>query len=126
MHTDEHRIQRSIFDTGRRGPPTGRPPKSLGAFYVELLGGREVWPTEGRRLRGSRCFLIGETLLEVGPWPANNGAPVDLAVDAPEELLGRAWDAGYTVELREDHSEMSMSIVDPVGRRIRLVRRLRP
>ena len=124
MHTDEHRIQRSVYDTTRHGPPLRRPVKSLGdAFYVDLLGGRELWPTDRRGLRGTRWFLVGETLVEVRSAPPN-AAPVEVVVDAPEALLERAWDAGYVVEVGGEDSGISMAIVDPAGRRIRLVQRL--
>ena len=127
MHTDEHRTQRSVYDTARRAAPMRRPTKSLGdAFYVDLLGGREVWPTEGRNIRGSRWFLVGETLIELSPGPPKSAGPVELEVDSPEDLLERAWDAGYLVEVREDAAGLTLLIVDPAGRRIRLVQRSRP
>lgn len=127
MHTDEHRIHRSIYDTARRRRTIRRSGAPLGdAFYVDLLGGREVWQTERKNVRGSRWFLIGETLIEVKAETAKSTAPIELEVDAPEELLTQAWDAGYVVDVREEDVGVTMCIVDPAGRRIHLVRRPRP
>jgi hypothetical protein len=42
-------------------------------------------------------------------------------VDAPEELLERAWDAGYSVEVAEAETPVRLSIFDPRGRRLDLI-----
>lgn len=125
MHTGEHRVRRSTVDIARRGRPRLILEKTwLGdAFWVELLGGREVWPAERRSARGSRWFVIGKSLIELRPMLPMNESVVELEVDSPEDLLERAWNAGYRVEVREDHEGVSMAIVDPEGRRVRLIQR---
>lgn len=122
MHTDEHRIPISPFGFPRRRPHVERAARSLGnAFYIDLLGGREVWPTADRSAPGSRWFMVGDTLIEERPARLAVGVPVQLEVDAPEELLERAWDAGYSVEVAEAETPVRLSIFDPRGRRLDLI-----
>jgi catechol 2,3-dioxygenase-like lactoylglutathione lyase family enzyme len=126
MHTDEHRIYRSAHDSARRPPRIARRPAPANeAFYIDLLGGREVWPTERKNRRGSRWFLVEETLIELRSAAFGGNDSVELAVDSPEDLAERAWDAGYSVEVHEDDAGVTLTLVDPTGRRIRLLQRPR-
>ena len=128
MHTAEHRIRkRAILDTRSRGPHLRRyPDRSSGdALYVELLGGREVWTTDSVKVRGTRWFLIGDDLLEVGPTSPPDATPqAVLEVDELDEVLERAWNAGYRVDV-DEASGVTACIVAPGGRRIRVVERRR-
>jgi catechol 2,3-dioxygenase-like lactoylglutathione lyase family enzyme len=92
-------------------------------FYVDLLGGREVWLTDGYNARGSRWFRVGSILIEQPPSSHAVGMPIQLEVDAPEDLLERAWDAGYSVEVEDTETTARLSVFDPTGRRIDLVPR---
>ena len=121
VHISRYRSDRFIDDKTRRGPPSGQDPsRRIGEFYVDVLGGREVDPPVGEDAPGCRWFLIGETLVEVPTTSSPLDRPVELEVHALEELLELAWDAGYTVEVREHESGATMSILDPCGRRIEL------
>jgi len=95
------------------------------AFYQDVLGGQEVWSTHGGAAGDSLWFLIGSDLLEarvearVGDGDAP--PPTVLAVDAPEEVAERCWDAGFLVHVHDDASgRAALSVVDPLGRRIEL------
>jgi hypothetical protein len=65
--------------------------------------------------------MVGDTLIEERPARLAVGVPVQLEVDAPEELLERAWDAGYSVEVAEAETPVRLSIFDPRGRRLDLI-----
>jgi hypothetical protein len=95
-------------------------------FYRGILGGRQVWPTDRRRGLHSLWFLVGDTLVEVDPAPRAAPAPVEVAVDSPNEIAERCWNAGYTVRLRDPGADDSCSefvITDPFGRSITLTSR---
>lgn len=95
-------------------------------FYRGILGGRQVWPTDRRKGLRSLWFLVGDTLVEVDPAPRVSPEPVELAVDAPNEIAEHCWDAGYTVRLRDadvDDSCSAFLITDPFGRTIALTPR---
>lgn len=92
------------------------------AFYQDVLQGRRVWPTE-RADPGSAWFLVGGTLIEVALHRDSAAPPVVLEVDDPEEVAARCWDAGCHVRVRQDAAgQVRMSVVDPLGRRLDLVR----
>jgi hypothetical protein len=89
------------------------------SFYQDVLRGRQVWPTEDES--SSLWFLVGGTLLEVSPEPRGGATAIALNVNDPEEVATRAWDAGFTVRVRENAtSGAPISIIDPLGRRIDL------
>ena len=95
------------------------------SFYVDALGGRQVWRTGRAEVPESLWFLVGGTLVEVG---ADAGAAVPAAialeVDSPDDVAERCWDAGFTVRLRHDGIRPAeVSVVDPFGRRIDLISR---
>lgn len=94
-------------------------------FYRGILGGRQVWPTDRRKGVRSLWFLVGDTLIEIDPAPRISPEPVELVVDAPNEIAEQCWDAGYTVRLRDADVGDSCSaflITDPFGRTIALTR----
>jgi hypothetical protein len=96
-------------------------------FYRGVLGGRQVWPADSRKGVRSLWFLVGDALIEVDP--ARRVAPetVELAVDAPNDLAEKCWNAGYTVRLRDadvDDSCSAFLITDPFGRTIALTQRV--
>ena len=94
---------------------------ALRAFYQDVLGGEQVWPTRIDDAGGSLWFLVGSDLLEVRVGGGDAPAPAVLTVEAPEEVAERCWDAGFLVHVRDDASSRTvLSVVDPLGRRIDL------
>lgn len=53
---------------------------------------------------------------------APDSAATVLAVEDPEELAARCWNAGLTVMVHSDAGTTTLSVIDPTGRRIDLVR----
>jgi len=88
------------------------------SFYTEMLDGQQVWPTRRADAASSLWFLVGTTLVEVTGVDA---LPIVLAVDAPDEIAERCWDAGFGVHVRDEADGTSiLSVTDPFGRRIHL------
>lgn len=97
------------------------------AFYCNALRGRQVWPTEDVDGGGSLWFLVGLTLVEVGPNVRLTETPTVLEVDDPTAVAERCWDAGFSVRVRRDGAgETALSLVDPFGRRVDLAAREPP
>ena len=95
--------------------------KAARSFYRDVLKGRQVWPTGRAEAGGSLWFLVGRTLVEVGPDLQRAAAPIVVDVDDPDRLAARAWDAGYHVRVHEDATGRApVSVVDPFGRQIHL------
>jgi hypothetical protein len=92
------------------------------SFYRDVLGGRQVWPDEARHATAKLWFLVGSTLVDVD-IDGTDSEPIELIVEQPNELADRCWDAGYTVQVRGDDEGDSLSVIDPLGRRIDLVPR---
>lgn len=92
-------------------------------FYQDLLGGRQVWPT-GRRPIGKLYFLFDQSIVEVGP-ARSDVESVDVAVDSPNDVAARCWDAGYTVRLLGNERPGALVVVDPFGRAVLLRSRRR-
>ena len=88
------------------------------AFYCDVLHGRQVWDSE--RI-GSLSFIVAGTRIDVSPGAAGDSEPVVLSVDNPDGLAERCWDAGYSVRVDHDATGVTMSVIDPFGRRIELV-----
>lgn len=91
------------------------------SFYVDVLRGREVWDAEA----AGACqlsFMIEGTRVDVNTHAATEGAPLALCVGDPDRLAERCWDAGYSVDVRQDSTGTTMSLIDPFGNRIDLVR----
>ena len=96
------------------------------SFYEDVLAGRQVWPTEAAADAGL-WFLVDGALVEVCAAPGAGQPPIVLAVRAPVALAARCWDAELEVRVHDDASGRSaLSVVDPFGRQIRLVRRRTP
>jgi len=94
------------------------------AFYRGALRGRQVWPTGRTDGRGSLCFIVGGTLVEVRPELGSAAAPIELEVDDPNEVAERCWDAGFDVLVGGDATGGALvSVLDPFGRRIELTPR---
>ncbi len=93
-------------------------------FYCDALRGRQVWPTGRADTRGRLWFLVGGTLVEVGPALRSAAAPLELDVDDPFEVAERCWDAGFSVLVNGDGADGApVSVLDPFGRRIDLTPR---
>jgi catechol 2,3-dioxygenase-like lactoylglutathione lyase family enzyme len=96
------------------------------SFYADVLGGRRVWPTEATADAGL-WFLVDGALIEACATAGAGQPPIVLAVRAPLELATRCWDAEFDVRVHDDASGRSaLSVVDPFGREIVLVRRRAP
>jgi hypothetical protein len=96
------------------------------AFYCDVLHGRQVWeelPEGGAGL----SFIVEGTRIDIGRNAADDGAPIVLAVLDPAAVAERCWDAGHTVRVAPDDQstadrEAVVSVIDPFGRQIDLVR----
>ena len=92
------------------------------SFYEEILGGRQVWPTDRGERRGVLWFLVEQQLVEVCPERRTLREPLQLLVAAHNEIAERCWDAGYTVRLGGIQEDEILHVVDPFGRSIALIR----
>jgi len=92
------------------------------AFYRDALRGRQVSVTGNAENRNSLWFLVGRTLIEVGPAVESATTPIVVYVDDPDEVAERCWDAGFRVRARRDAAGhvWVLSVVDPLGRRVDL------
>jgi catechol 2,3-dioxygenase-like lactoylglutathione lyase family enzyme len=96
------------------------------SFYEDVLGGRQVWATDADA-DASLWFLVDGALIEACAAAGAGQPPILLAVRAPLELATRCWDAEFDVRVHDDASGRSaLSVVDPFGREIVLVRRRAP
>jgi catechol 2,3-dioxygenase-like lactoylglutathione lyase family enzyme len=93
------------------------------SFYEELLGGRQVWPTDHGERRDVLCFLIEQQLIVVCPARRALHEPLQLLVAAPNAIAERCWDAGFTVRVDGDREDGVLHVVDPFGRSIALILR---
>ena len=92
------------------------------AFYCDALQGRQVWDGNPER-RADLSFIVQGTRIDIGSNGLNDdGGPVVLAVPNPDAVAERCWDAGYSVRVDETTGETAVSVIDPFGRRIDLVR----
>jgi hypothetical protein len=86
-----------------------------------------VWPTRRAPAEAGPWFLVEGTLIEARAARDADRPPIALAVDAPDELAARCWDAGFGVRVREGASgAVVLSVIDPLGREIVLARRESP
>jgi catechol 2,3-dioxygenase-like lactoylglutathione lyase family enzyme len=119
----------STFDKRRRGDHLRfRRTRSIGldrtrvarAFYCDVLHGRQVWDSERA---GSLSFIVEGARIDVSTSAASDGEPVVLSVANPDALAERCWDAGYSLRVDQNATgATTMSVIDPFGRRIELVR----
>jgi catechol 2,3-dioxygenase-like lactoylglutathione lyase family enzyme len=92
------------------------------AFYCDVLQGREVWEEESGH-DGGISFVVEGTRIDVGTSNMDDGEPLVLSVVDPGVVAERCWDAGYSVRVGdEDAGEAAVTVIDPFGRRINLVR----
>ena len=92
------------------------------AFYCDVLQGRQVWD-ERHEGDSSLSFIVEGTRIDVSTSAAGDRKPVALTVLDPGALAERCWDAGYSVRVGDDPiEEAAVSVIDPFGRRIDLVR----
>lgn len=111
-------------DTWGRRPGGSRGQEAAArSFYQDLLGGRQVWPT-GRRAVGRLYFLFDQSIVEIDPSRSDMES-LELAVESPNDVAARCWDAGYTVRLLANERPGALVVVDPFGRAV-LLRSRRP
>ena len=92
------------------------------AFYCDVLQGQEVWGEAPER-GASLAFIVEGTRIDVTTRAANDGSPVVLPVGDPGAVAERCWDAGFRVRVRDEPTgDTAVSVIDPFGRRIDLVR----
>jgi glyoxalase/bleomycin resistance protein/dioxygenase superfamily protein len=126
----------SVFSIGRRNGSrilrgSTAPPNQARvarAFYCDVLQGQQVWAgDEAREHDASLSFIVEGTRIDVNAGGASDGEeePVVLSVPDPGAVAERCWDAGYSVRVGGDDesaTEAAVSVIDPFGRRIDLVR----
>jgi len=110
-----------------RSPGVHSPQAAARSFYGELLGGREVFPTDGDAFASSLWFLVESQLVEVGAphHDSESEETLELRVASPIGIAERCWDAGYTVRLDSAVAGRSIRVSDPFGRVITLAPRAR-
>jgi hypothetical protein len=106
-----------------RGSPTPLNRSRIArAFYCDVLQGQQVWE-ERHEGDSNMSFIVEGTRIEVGTSAASDGESVVLSVLDPSAVAERCWDAGYSVRVGDDApGEAPVSVIDPFGRRIDLVR----
>ncbi len=112
------RIEPATFE---RGSATARTQARVAReFYADVLQGTQVWDSERA---GTLAFIVAGTRIDVSTSTAADREPVVLAVGDPDALAERCWDAGYSVQVsNEATGDGTVSVIDPFGRRIDLVR----
>jgi catechol 2,3-dioxygenase-like lactoylglutathione lyase family enzyme len=96
------------------------PARVAQVFYCDVLGARQIWDEERP---GRLSFILEGTRIDVHTSSADERAPVRVPVADPEDLAERCWDAGYSVHVApEAAAGATVSVIDPFGRRIELVR----
>jgi hypothetical protein len=107
-----------------RGRPSARGDSRLSAaqsFYRDILGGRQLSPTEHDSPAESLWFFVAGRLVEVCPAQGGTAETLELSVESPAAIAERCWDSGHTVRVPADASTGSMIVVDPFGRSITLL-----
>ena len=114
------RCHEHLRSTTRKLSNAPTPTRAAQAFYCEVLGARQVWDEEHPR---GLSFILEGTRIDVNTTSARKSEPVRLSVADPQELAERCWDAGYSVLVGLETKEgATVSVIDPFGRRIELVR----
>jgi len=106
-----------------RGRPAGRADSRLSAaqtFYRDILGGRQLSPTERDSPAEIVWFYVAGRLVEVSPTQDSTAEMLELSVESPAAIAERCWDSGHTVRVPADGAADSMIVVDPFGRAIML------
>jgi hypothetical protein len=89
-------------------------------FYCDVLQGQQVWGgDEAGERDAALSFIVEGTRIDVGASATAAEEPVVLPVLDPGAVAERCWDAGYSVRVGD---EAAVSVIDPFGRRIDLVR----
>ena len=122
--TPDHRIERARL--GRAYSNVFNETSIARAFYCDVLRGRQVreeLPDDEARL----SFIVEGTRIDVDRNAADDGAPIVLSVLDPAAVAARCWDAGHTVRVElgdqsAEERETVVSVIDPFGRQIDLVR----
>ena len=120
----DHRIERARL--GRAYSNLFNETYIARAFYCDVLHGRQVWD-ELPDGEAGLSFIVEGTRIDVGRNAADDGTPIVLPVLDPAAVAARCWDAGHTVRvgLGEQSTagrEAVVSVIDPFGRQIDLVR----
>ena len=92
------------------------------AFYGDALRGRQLRLPARCGTTPGLWFLIGGNIVEVRIGKGSGAEPIVIAVDDPDLLAQRCWDAGFTVRVGEDETGRApVSVIDPFGRRLDLM-----
>ena len=98
-------------------------PGAARTFYCDILLGRQVWPSAQTSNPGRLWFMVAGRVIETGPGMSRENGAIELPVEDPDEIAERTWDGGFTVLVhRYPFEAAELSIVDPFGRQIDLVR----
>jgi catechol 2,3-dioxygenase-like lactoylglutathione lyase family enzyme len=109
-----------LRSTTRKLSSAPTPTRAAQAFYCDVLGARQVWDEERPH---NLSFILEGTRIDVNTSSPFQSTQVRLSVADPQELVERCWDAGYTVLVGQETAESAaVSVIDPFGRRIELVR----
>lgn len=107
----------------RRTPEVRERAEIARRFYCDLLGGRQVWQAERRAAPDVLWFRVGTSLIEVAASRCRAAEPIEIPVESPLDVAAQCWDGGSTVRLHAGAGDDRVSVTDPFGREITLVRR---
>jgi catechol 2,3-dioxygenase-like lactoylglutathione lyase family enzyme len=89
------------------------------AFYEDVLQGGQVWPNGRTATEAGLWFLVGGTLVEARAAVDADRPPITLAVETPDTIGARCWDAGFAVRVHHGASGPPvLSVIDPFGQEI--------
>ena len=124
MYLNDLRIPKRTPAIGSRGTPEWRERAEIARrFYCDVLGGRQLWQAERRAAPDVLLFRVGDTVLEVSTSRHQVVESVEIPVESPLDVAAQCWDAGSTVRLHAVGGDDTVSVTDPFGRTITLVRR---
>jgi hypothetical protein len=120
MYGTRYPAARQALAVGRYAPTVeGLDAGTARAFYTDVLGGFEVRPAGGAK-DDTLHFLVEGQRIDVRAARGGHDDGLELTVRSPVEIAERCWDAGFTVRLENEGSEVVLHVTDPLGRSIAL------